>query len=100
MLPNISVPAVKLYIDQMYMYIFFGLSIEFHDVWTALYRIQIYEAGNNKKLPYVFSSKEERTTETEDKAIAADAIQGLREMPTGTKMPKKRTHKMQCTCIF
>lgn len=32
MLPNISVPAVKLYIDQMYMYIFFGLSIELHDV--------------------------------------------------------------------
>lgn len=51
-------------------------------------------------MSYVFSSKEERTTETEDKAIAADAIQGLREMPTGTKMPKKRTHKMQCTCIF
>lgn len=62
--------------------------------------IQINEAAKKEKLSYVFSSKEERTTDTEDMAIAADAIQGLRERPHGTKMPKIRTHKIQCTCIF
>lgn len=55
--------------------------------------IQINEAAKKEKLSYVFRSKEERTTDTEDRAIAADAIQGLRERPHGTKMPKKEPIK-------
>ncbi len=41
---------------------------------------------------YVFSKSEAQTTDTDDMAIAADAIHGLRDKPIGTNTPEN-THE-------
>lgn len=43
-----------------------------------------------KKNTYSLSSKEEQTTDTEEAAIAADPIQGLRKNPHGRNTPKSK----------
>ena len=63
-----------------------GLQIEY----------QIYQKINwlQALISHVLRSKEEKTTDTEDIAIAADAIQGLRDSPHGTKIPATDTKNL------
>lgn len=39
------------------------------------------------KISYSFSNNEEMTTVTDEEAIAADAIHGWRDIPSGRKIP-------------
>ena len=57
---------------------------------TISYYIPVSHSVTYINITHNFNRRDEQTTDTEDKAMAADAIQGSNSIPNGTSTPKKQ----------
>ena len=54
----------------------------------------------NLMLTYILRINDEVTTETDDNAMAAEAIQGFKVKPRGIKTPEIKNYILKCSSLY